>query len=62
MFRRVNMLYREVCDKEQTLAYDIEFEELADRPQSQAPIPWGRWAFFIVTLDLIVLDVVLSVI
>jgi hypothetical protein len=51
----VNMLYREVCDKEQTLAYDIAFQELADRPR--ASVPWRRWALFLVALELIVPNV-----
>ena len=49
-FARLNELYAEVCDAEQTVAYDIQFRRMAS--QAQRGIPWERWVLCIVILAL----------
>ena len=47
---RLNELYAEVCDAEQTVAYDIQFRRMASQAQSGAA--WERWVLCIVVIVL----------
>lgn len=50
-FARLNELYKDVCDAEQTVAYDIQFRKMASQAQKSV---WERWVLCFVILALFV--------